>query len=238
MHSRLPWLSLRRKEKARSYLATSFSGQAIWHIRPPYTGHGIVRGESTIAPHFTETVSLAREKGFKEIAVISNGGSTHKAKVQDALMEHVTSIRFSLYDWQENDSKYFVKSLKKIEALRDRIEKENSKLEIGASILTSKDLNHRYESVGLQALNAGIHWLYFHPYCIDWETRHPVQADQTGVLEAIEKLKDIAPANSNIQVPIDRYSKKPLYFEKLHGAHFLIQIGADGINYAGSRVQV
>jgi len=34
-------------------------------------------------------------------------------------------------------------------------------------------------------------------------------------------------------VPFERYSKKPLYFEKLHGACFLIQVGADGINYAG-----
>ena len=190
-------------------------------------------GESTIVPHFPETVALARQKGFKEIAIISNGGNIHKSKVQDALLEHVTSIRFSLYDWQENDAEYFVKSLKKIEGLRNRIEKEGSKLEIGASMLTRKDLNHRYESVGLQALNAGIHWLYFHPYCIDWESKHPIQADQTGVLEAIEKLKEIAPSNANIQVPVDRYSEKPLYFEKLHGAHFLIQIGADGINYAG-----
>jgi len=100
-------------------------------------------------------------------------------------------------------------------------------------MLTRKNLNHRYESVGLQALNAGIHWLYFHPYCIDWESKHPIQADQTGVLEAIEKLKETAPSNANIQVPVDRYSEKPLYFTKLHGAHFLIQIGADGINYAG-----
>ena len=190
-------------------------------------------GESTIVPHFPETVALARQKGFKEIAIISNGGNTHKSKVQDALLEHVTSIRFSLYDWQENDAEYFMKSLKKIEGLRNRIEKEGSKLEIGASMLTRKDLNHRYESVGMQALNAGIHWLYFHPYCIDWESKHPIQADQAGVLEAIEKLKEIAPSNANIQVPVDRYSDKPLYFKKLHGAHFLIQIGADGINYAG-----
>ncbi len=190
-------------------------------------------GESTIVPHFPETTALARKKGFKEIAVISNGGHTHKTTVQDALLEDVTSIRISLYDWQENESKYFIETLEKIERLRNRIEKEGSSLEIGASMLTRKELNHRYESVGLQALNAGVHWLYFHPYCINWETGYPIQADQTGVLDAIENLKRIAPPDANIQVPVDRYSKKPLYFEKLHGAHFLIQIGADGINYAG-----
>ena len=190
-------------------------------------------GESTIVPHFPETVALAREKGFKEIAVISNGANIHRPEVQDALLEHVTAIRISLYDWQENDSEYFINSLKKIEGLRNCIEKEGSKLEIGASILTRSEWNHRYASVGLQALNAGIDWLYFHPYCIDWEKEYPMQADQTSVLEAIEKLKEIAPQNANIQVPIERYAEKPLYFEKLHGSHFLIQVGADGINYAG-----
>ena len=206
----------------------------LFSILGPHTpGIVLSGGESTIVPHFPETVALAREKGFKEIAIISNGGNTHKSKVQDALLEHVTSIRFSLYDWQENESQYFIKSLKKIEGLRNRIEKEGSHLEIGASILTRKDLNHRYESVGLQALNAGVHWLYFHPYCINWETGRPIQSDQTGVLDAIENLKRIAPPDANIQVPVDRYSEKPLFFEKLHGAHFLIQIGADGINYAG-----
>ena len=190
-------------------------------------------GESTIVPHFPETTALARKKGFKEVAVISNGGHIHKTTVQDALLENVTSIRISLYDWQENESKYLIDTLEKIENLRNRIEKEGSRLEIGASMLTRKEWNHRYESVGMRALNAGVHWLYFHPYCINWETGHPIHADQTGVLDAIENLKKIAPPDANIQVPFERYSKKSLYFEKLHGAHFLIQIGADGINYAG-----
>lgn len=190
-------------------------------------------GESTIVPHFSETLALARKKGFKEIAIISNGENIHIPKVQDALMEHATAIRISMYDWQERDTESFTNTLKKIDSLRNRIEKENSKLEIGASILTRTDLNYRYESVGLQALNSGINWLYFHPYCIDWNEAYPKQADQTGVLEAIEKLKEVAPKNSNIQVPYERYSDKPLYFEKLHGSHFLIQIGADGVNYAG-----
>ncbi len=190
-------------------------------------------GEATIVPHFPQTVALARAKGVKEIAVISNGGHVHRGRVQDALLEHVTSIRISLYDWQEGDSDYFTNTLKKIEGLRERIEKEGSKLEIGASMLTRAEWNHRYEAVALKALNAGIDWLYFHPYCVDWDKEHPIHADQTGVLEAISKFKEAAPHNANIQVPIERYDPKPLYFEKLHGAHFLIQIGADGVNYLG-----
>ncbi len=206
----------------------------LFSILGPHTpGIVLTGGEPTIVPHFPATTALARKKGFKEIAVISNGANIHHPEVQDALLEHVTAIRVSLYEWQENDSEHFITTLKKFEGLRNRIEKEGSKLEIGASMLTRTELNHRYESVGRQALNSGIHWLYFHPYCIDWDKEYPTQADQTDVLDAIEKFKEIAPQNANIQVPVERYSKKPLYFEKLHGSHFLIQVGADGVNYAG-----
>ncbi|MFC1791525.1 hypothetical protein ACFL0I_03565 [Gemmatimonadota bacterium] len=206
----------------------------IFGILGPHTpGLILSGGESTIVPHFAETVALARQNGFKEIAVISNGGHAYKTRVQDALLEHVTSIRFSLYDWQENDSPYFTTTLRDMEALRERIEKEGSGLEIGAAVLTRNEWTHRIVPVGLQALQAGIHWLYFHPYCVDWEARKPAQADQTGVMEAIEALTAIAPEGADIQVPAERYSREPLSFQRLHGAHFLIQIGADGINYAG-----
>lgn len=190
-------------------------------------------GEATIVPHFPQVLALARQKGFKEIAVISNGANIHCADIQDALLEHATSIRISLYDWQENNSRHFINTLDKIETLRHRIEKERSKLEIGAGLLTRKVWNHRYESVGRKAFNAGIDWLYFHPYCIDWDTEYPTQADQSGVLDAIENLQEKAPQNANIQIPVERYNNNSLHFEELHGSHFLIQIGADGINYAG-----
>ena len=190
-------------------------------------------GEATCINHFPETVSLAKQKGFKEIAVISNGGMTHVPGIQDALLENVTSIRFSLYDWQDREEKYFTDTLEKIRNLRNRIEKEGSNLEIGASILTRKEVTHKFHSVGMKAFDAGIHWLYFHPYCIDWDTKSPKQADQTGVLEAIAEMKRAAPAGLNIQVPYERYSTEKLHFDKLHGSHFIIQVGADGINYAG-----
>jgi hypothetical protein len=206
----------------------------LFSILGPHTpGIVLSGGEPTIVPHFGETVALARKRGFREIAVISNGGDIHVPAVQDALLEHVTSIRISMYDWQDGISASFTDTLKKIEALRNRIEKEGSRLEVGASMLTRSGLNHRYEPVGLRALQSGIDWLYFHPYCVDWDTPCPVQDDQAGVLEAIENLKQKAPATACIQVPFERYHSKPLFFEKLHGAHFLIQVGADGVNYLG-----
>lgn len=190
-------------------------------------------GEPTSVPHFPETVALARQKGFREVAVISNGSLLHLPEVQSALLTHVTSIRVSLYDWQEGDSAYFVETLAKIRNLRNRIEKEGSTLEIGASILTRSEWNQKYSHVGTAALNAGVHWVYFHPFCIDWDKKRPVQADQTGVLAAIEEFQKQAPPEANIQVPVERYSAVPLNFSTLHGGHFLIQIGADGCNYAG-----
>jgi len=221
------------RRKAGLTLQMPFLDRLFSVLGPNTPGIVLSGGESTIVPHFPETVALAREKGFKEIAVISNGANIHNWRVQDALLENVTSIRVSLYDWQESESESFLNTIRKIEGLRNRVEKEGSKLEIGASLLTRTEWNHRYQPVGLKALNAGIHWLYFHPYCVDWDKGIPKQADQTGVLETIAKLREIAPRNSNIQVPLERYDKKPLYFKKMHGSHFLIEVGADGINYIG-----
>ncbi len=190
-------------------------------------------GEATCIDHFPETVALARKKGFKEIAVISNGGLTNRPRVQDALLEHVTSIRFSLYDWQNGEEKYFTDTLEKIRNLRKRIDREGSRLEIGASILTRKEVAGKFQSIGMKAIESGIHWLYFHPFCIEWDTKYPKQADQTGVLEAIAEMKKNVPVGTNIQVPYERYSDDKLKFDKLHGSHFIIQVGADGVNYAG-----
>jgi hypothetical protein len=222
-----------KKRTAGLTLQLPFLDRLFSVLCPHTSGLILSGGESTIVPHFADTLAVARKKGFQEIAVISNGGRIHDPNVQDALLEHVTSIRISLYDWQDNDSEGFTKTLRKIEDLRHRIDREGSRLEIGASMLTRAEWNDRYRPVGLKALKAGIDWLYFHPYCIDWEKGRPIQADQTGVLEAIESFKASVPDNMNIQVPYERYDKSPLSFEKLHGAHFLIQVGADGVNYLG-----
>jgi hypothetical protein len=202
-------------------------------LGPHVNGLVLSGGEATFVPHFPETIALARAKGFKQIAVISNGSRLHIVKVQDALLKYGTSIRISMYDWQEGDSAYFTETLEKIHALRHRVKKEGSQLEIGASILTRSEWNDKYAHVGNLALKAGVDWVYFHPFCINWEEKRPIQANQSGVLEAIEQFRLQAGETANIQVPYERYSKVPLYFSKLHGAVFLIQVGADGCNYAG-----
>lgn len=208
--------------------------ERLFGILGPHTpGIVLSGGEPTLVPHFPRVLALARTSGFREIAVISNGSRLHVPEVQAALMEHATSIRVSMYDWQQGDSEYFSKTLKTIEYLRRRIDNEGSELEVGAAILTRKEWKDRLAYVGRKALDAGVDWVYFHPFCIDWDTRTPTQADQTGVIDAIEAFKRTSPPAANIQIPYERYSRHPLSFERLHGAHFLIQVGADGVNYAG-----
>jgi hypothetical protein len=190
-------------------------------------------GEPTLAPHFPETIQVARKSGVQQIAVITNGSRLHDPRVQDALLSGVTSVRVSLYDWQEGASEHFLDTLRQIEVLRNRAEREGSPLEIAAAALTCREWIHRFAEVANMALDAGIHWLYFHPFCVDWDSTHPRQADQTGVLEAIEALANGRFRPGWIQAPYERYCEEPLEFDELHGAHFLIQVGADGVNYAG-----
>jgi len=206
----------------------------LFSVLGPHTpGLVLSGGECTSVPHFPDTVALARERGFREIAVITNGTLLDKPEVQDALLSEVTSVRVSLYDWWEEDSPAFLATLRRIEKLRDRIEREGSPLEIAASILTRTEWTHRFAHVGELALKTGIDWLYFHPFCVDWDTPYPRQADQRGVEEAVERLKAAHPRSSRIQFPYERYDLNPLRFSSLHGSHFLIQVGADGVNYAG-----
>lgn len=221
------------KRKAGLTLQIPFMDRLFGILGPHAGGIVLSGGEPTISPHFVEALALARKKGFKEIAIISNGANIHVPLVQDALLEYATSIRISMYEWQEYESEHFIYTLKKIENLRKKVDTNGSQLEIAASVLTRREWNHRYLNIGLKALDSGIHWLYFHPYCIHWDETHPIQADQTGVLDSLRKLREKASPDAIIQVPYARYDKKPLFFERLHGSHFLIQVGADGINYAG-----
>jgi len=75
-------------------------------LGPSTPGIVLTGGEPTIVPHFSEIVAMARRKGFKEITVISNGANIDRTEVQAALLEHVTSIRVSMYDWQEGNSEH------------------------------------------------------------------------------------------------------------------------------------
>ena len=214
-------------------LSFSFLERLFGILGPQTSGLVLSGGEPTSAPDFPKIIALARRTGFKEIGVITNGSLLHKPEIQDALMEHATSVRISLYDWQEGETPYFRQELQNLENLRKRIDIEGSSLEIAASMLTRSRWIERIEPVGRAALSTGIHWLYFHPFCVKWDTPYPIQAKQDGVVEAVEAFKERYGKNGEIQFPYERYERYPLEFEMLHASHFLIQVGADGVNYAG-----
>lgn len=206
----------------------------LFCILGPHTpGLILTGGEPTSVPHYPEALRLARAKGFSEISTITNGTCLDRVSVQDALLEHATAVRVSLYDWQEKDSPSFIRTLQNIEVLRSRIDAERSDLRIGATLLTRSEWIPRSGQAALAAFQAGAHWVYFHPFCIEWESGRPAKADQTGILDFVESLRAELPPNSNLQVPTARYLDYPLIFPELHAGHFLLQVGADGVSYAG-----
>ena len=196
--------------------------------------HGVILsgGEPTISPYFAEIMRIARQRQFQEVAVITNGSELERPEIQAALLEYGTSVRVSLYDWYDGDEPktYFFKQLERIAGLRRRVEETGSRLEIGVSLLTSRRrLPALLRAVG-PAGGSGAHWVYFHPLCQNWLDGVPVQEDQAGVLPVLLSLRENAPPGVNVYVPEQRYTSYPLVFTSFHAAHFLMQIGANGVN--------
>ena len=190
-------------------------------------------GEPTFSPHFADLLRIARRRRFLEVAVISNGSELGRPEIQDALMQYATSVRVSLYDWHLTSppAPSFFDQLAKVAALRKRIDAEGSKLEIGVAMLTSQQRLERLIPAAKLAAGSGCDWLYFHPLCTDWEVARPVQDSQEGVLEAVAALEADASMGVRVQIPKQRYTSYPLRFSAFHSAHFLMQVGADGLNY-------
>lgn len=198
--------------------------------------HGIILsgGEPTSSPHFVEILRIARRRGFREVAVITNGTELERPEIQNALLDHATAVRVSSYDWYGADvpAPFFFQQLDRVAALRKRVDEEGSALEIGVAMLTSRARLPRLLSAARHAAASGAHWLYFHPMCESWSEGRPVQEDQEGVLDALAALRERTPPGVEVHVPEERYSRYPLEFSAFHSAHFLMQVGADGVNYA------
>ena len=102
---------------------------------PNIPGLVLSGGEPTCVPHFPETVSLAREKGMREIVVISNGTRIHVPEVQQSLLENVNAIRISIYHWHESDSPQFIELLKRIKELKNTAIKSCTKFAFSCTFL-------------------------------------------------------------------------------------------------------
>ncbi|NQV02868.1 MAG: radical SAM protein [Bacteroidia bacterium] len=210
-------------------LFDSFEGQT--------KGLLLTGGEPTISPVFPNVLALARKKGFENIAVVTNGSELDQPHVMESLAEHASTIRLSLYDWEEEACFDISNTLQKIEKLRNKIDKEKSNLKIGISALTATDRIGKVPIITKKVCTAGAHWIYFHPMCSGWTNRHLEQVNQHGVIEAIGGLVNTSMNGFRIFFSKARYSDSKLRFNQYHSAHFLLVVGADGKNYLGAEVK-
>jgi organic radical activating enzyme len=194
-------------------------------------------GEPTMAPTFPAVLRQARERGFLDLAVVTNGTLLGDDAVAAALLAHASVVRVSLYDWSTESHEGLGATLQRIEGLRSRIERDGSELQIGVSALTSQENASALAAISHEVASAGAHWIYFHPMCIRWDVGRPERVNQEGVLAQIEELQGKQGDGFGVFTFSDRYVESPLQFGAYHAAHFLLVIGADGKNYLGPEVK-
>jgi len=190
-----------------------------------------------MALNFPKTLRMARRFGFVDVVVVTNGTFLNEEKVADALLKDASAVRVSIYDWSAESYSELFSTLERIEALRLRIDREGSQLQIGVSALTSKENANALSRVTQQTLSAGAHWIYFHPLCIKWDSGSPLRVDQKNVLNQIEECQTDQLEGLGVFVLRDRYMEGAIEFNGYHATHFLLVIGADGMNYLGAEVK-
>ncbi|MFC1505556.1 radical SAM protein [Thermoproteota archaeon] len=194
-------------------------------------------GEPTMSPIFPEVLKLARDYGFIDIAIVTNGSLLDKEQVAEALCSQASTIRVSIYDWTGTGNSDLQTTLKKIQNLKTRIENTGSRLEIGVSALTSKENAGAIQFLAREVAGAGAHWIYFHPMCIRWDTGAPERVNQLGVLEKIKEYQEKSLNEFQIFTFPERYIEDKIKFSGYHAANFLLVVGADGMNYLGAEVK-
>lgn len=194
-------------------------------------------GEPTISPLFVRTLASARGHGFRDIAVVTNGSHLDQDDVRAALLDHVSAIRVSLYDWEKTLYSGAGSMFRRLEELRRLIDGRHSPLRIGVSALTSKKRLGRLRPLVEAAVASGVHWLYFHPRCRHWNEGRPQPEDQSGVIDEIGRLREDFADRIEIDVSVQRYQDFPLSFSGYHAAHFMMVVGADRRNYLAAEVK-
>ena len=194
-------------------------------------------GEPTMAPTFGRTLDLARQRGFIDVAVVTNGTLLGQEEVAASLLAHASTIRISLYDWTAESSVENMPVFQLMENLRRRVDRTGSRLQIGVSVLTSQENAAGLSDIARRVGSAGAHWIYFHPLCIRWDVGAPARVAQRGVLTALEDLKRSQKDGLQVFSFPERYVESEIEFRGYHAAHFLLVIGADGLNYLGAEVK-
>jgi organic radical activating enzyme len=218
-------------------LSIEFVDRLFGYLEDRTAGLILTGGEPTMAPLFSSALQLARRRGFEEIAVVTNGSLLEQPRIADALLAYVTTIRLSMYDWDEGAHENVDRTLRKIESLRNLIERTGSTLQIGVSLLTSTNRTMLLEKMAESARSVGAHWIYFHPLCTKWGLGCPELSDQEGVVAVIGELQQRASFGNQVFVLRQRYEHMPLEFDGYHAAHFLLVVGADGKNYLAPEVK-
>jgi len=195
-------------------------------------------GEPTSSPNFGKALKLARARGFEEIAVVTNGSLLDQPQVLDALLEHVSTIRISMYDWGPESCGGITPVLEKIDLVRRKIKETNSPLQIGISALTNQERVPRLAELTESVRNAGADWIYFHPMCTGWSNARLKPMSQQGVVEEVHRIKQAnTQSEFDVHISENRYVDTPIHFKGYHAAHFLLVVGADGKNYLGAEVK-
>lgn len=194
-------------------------------------------GEPTLAPAFPQVLRTARRHGFTDVVVVTNGTLLNEEKIAGALLEYASAVRVSMYDWSTESCREVHESLQRIETLRSRIDREGSMLQIGVSVLTTRENANVLSAITRETASAGAHWIYFHPLCTRWDTASPARVDQKDVLTRISAIQNLHRDGVGVFVFRDRYAESPIDFVGYHAAHFLLVVGADGMNYLGAEVK-
>ena len=194
-------------------------------------------GEPTASPLFPKALKWARHYGFIDIAVVTNGSSLDSPPVWESLLKYASTIRLSMYDWEKNTCGSFESSLRRLEFLRNKIDGNGSRLQIGVSALTSDKRSEKLLQLAENVRSAGADWIYFHPLCTNWGVGRPTPEAQAGVVDRIKEIQTWPEFKERIFLSLERYENFPLEFNHYHAAHFLLVVGADGRNYLGPEVK-
>lgn len=194
-------------------------------------------GEPTASPLFSVALKLARQHGFIDIAVVTNGSRLDSSPVWESLLEYASTIRLSVYGWENNICGSFESILRRIEFLRNKIDRAGRPLQIGVSALTSDKRLDKLLPMVMDVKSAGADWVYFHPRCTNWGTGRPKPESQKGVVDRIKEIQNRSEFKDRIFLSSERYEDFPLKFARYHAAHFLLVVGADGRNYLGPEVK-
>ncbi len=219
------------------HLSQEFVDRLLSVLSENTRGLLLTGGETTLSPLFPETLRKAKEKGFWEIAVVSNGSRLDIPEVTNPLLEYASVIRISMYDFNKSTCEGPAVVLNRISELRKRIDLDRRDLEIGVSVLTSASNISILEDIVRSVSSSGAHWVYFHPFCSNWDYGAPEIIDQAGVEDQIKYLQKKYSDIIGIYYPEERYSNNKFEFSGYHGSHFLMVVGADGKNYLGAETK-